>query len=164
MRILAIDPGPVQSAVVWFVDGDVLDGFIWKNEAVGARIVVAAHENVDAIAIEWVESFGMPVGKDVFETVAWSGRFWELAEQRRCEVARVPRREVKLHLCNSARAKDANIRQALIDKFGPGKEKAIGKKASPGPLYGIKSHLWAALAVAVTCAETRDVVGLRTEV
>ena len=37
------------------------------------------------------------------------------------------RQEVKLHLCNSARAKDANIRQALIDRFG-GKDKAIGRK------------------------------------
>jgi hypothetical protein len=45
-------------------------------------------------------------------------------------------------------AKDANIRQAILDRFG-GKEKAIGKKANPGPLYGVKSHLWSALAVAL---------------
>lgn len=62
---------------------------------------------------------------------------------------RIFRRDIKLHLCNSVRAKDANIRQALIDRYG-GKEKAIGKKKSPGPLYGIKSHMWAALALAVT--------------
>jgi len=48
------------------------------------------------------------------------------------------------------RAKDANIRQALIDRYGPGKDKAIGQKKTPGPLYGFKSHEWAALAVAVT--------------
>jgi hypothetical protein len=41
------------------------------------------------------------------------------------------------------RAKDANIRQALIDKLG-----AVGTKKAPGPLYGISGHLWAALAVA----------------
>ena len=34
------------------------------------------------------------------------------------------------------------------------KDAAIGKKATPGPLYGVKSHAWAALAVAIT-AEAR---------
>jgi hypothetical protein len=47
------------------------------------------------------------------------------------------------------KAKDANIRQALIDIYG-GNDKAIGNKKTPGPLYGIKGDLWAALAVAVT--------------
>ena len=41
-----------------------------------------------------------------------------------------------------------------IDKFGGSKETAIGKKANPGPLYGVKKDIWAALAVAVTWAET----------
>jgi hypothetical protein len=51
---------------------------------------------------------------------------------------------VKLHLCNSPRAKDGNVRQALIDRVGP-----QGTKKGQGPTYGIKSHEWAALAVAV---------------
>jgi hypothetical protein len=62
---------------------------------------------------------------------------------------RVYRRDVKLHICGSQRAKDANIRQALIDCYG-GKVEAIGKKKAPGPLYGISSHAWSALAVAQT--------------
>ena len=66
------------------------------------------------------------------------------------------RKDVKLHLCGSPRAKDSNIRQALIDRFGPGKEKAIGLKKTPGPLYGVKSHVWAALAVAVTHLDGAD--------
>jgi hypothetical protein len=49
------------------------------------------------------------------------------------------------------RAKDANIRQALIDKIGP-----QGTKAQPGPTYGIKSHSWAALAVAVYAAQNNN--------
>jgi len=64
-------------------------------------------------------------------------------------VIRITRNEVKLHLCNSTRVKDAGIRQVIIDRFG-GKAIAIGKKANPGPFYGVKSHLWSALAVAVT--------------
>jgi hypothetical protein len=49
------------------------------------------------------------------------------------------------------------VRQALIDKFGPGKELAIGKKASQGPLYGLTGDFWAALGVAVTASETEAI-------
>jgi len=43
------------------------------------------------------------------------------------------------------KAKDTNIRQALIDMIGP-----QGKKSCPGPTFGMSSHTWAALAVAIT--------------
>jgi hypothetical protein len=95
-----------------------------------------------------VASYGMPVGREVFETCVWIGRFqqsWRYPEA----VKLVYRRDVKLHLCGNSRAKDANIRQALIDKLGP-----VGTKSAPGPLYGVKSHAWAAVAVAVTAYET----------
>jgi hypothetical protein len=52
---------------------------------------------------------------------------------------------VKMHLCGNQQAKDKNIRQALLDKVGP-----VGVKKTPGPCYGVKSHAWSALAVAVT--------------
>jgi len=45
---------------------------------------------------------------------------------------------------------DSTIRQAMLDRYGPGREKAIGKKKSPGPLYGIRKDEWQALALAVT--------------
>ena len=57
---------------------------------------------------------------------------------------------MKLQLCRDSRAKDANIRQALIDRYGgPG---AIKKG---GPLYKVSKDAWAALAVGVTYWETR---------
>ena len=102
------------------------------------------------LAIEMVASYGMPVGKEVFRTVWWSGRFAQAwIHYQRSEPIEVYRKDVKLYLCNSPRAKDANIRQALIDLIGP-----QGTKKNPGPTYGVKSHAWAALGVAVT-AETR---------
>jgi hypothetical protein len=66
--------------------------------------------------------------------------------------SRVTRRQVKLHLCGSMKAKDANIRQAILDRFGG--SAAIGLKKTPGPLYGVKGHEFAALGVALTYAET----------
>ena len=56
---------------------------------------------------------------------------------------------MKLALCGSARAKDANVRQAIIDRFAGvgGKAVAVGTKKTPGPLYGISNHKWSALAL-----------------
>ena len=104
-------------------------------------------------AIEMIASYGMPVGAEVFETCCWIGRFEQVLYGETQRVQRVFRREVKLELCNTNRATDANVRQALIDLYGPGKRAAVGLKASPGPLYGFKKDMWAALGVAVTFAK-----------
>ena len=148
MRILAIDPGSEQSALVWYcasTRGVVLYGIL-PNEEV-ARMLPELAELADVLVLEMIASYGMPVGAEVFETCTWIGHFeraWPGARYR------LFRRDVKMHLCGSARAKDSNIRQALLDRFGPGKQKAVGIKSARGPLYGIKKDLWAALAVAVT--------------
>ena len=156
---LAIDPGPERSAWLAYVsgDGDEIIGFgIESNPEVLSRIrrFVGGmmFPGASRVVIEKIESFGMAVGAEVFETVFWSGRFAQAADPM--PVERVTRRAVKLHLCGSSRAKDANIRAALLDRYGPGKEKAVGTKANPGPLYGISKDVWSALAVAVTAADT----------
>ena len=102
--------------------------------------------SLDVLAIEMIASYGMAVGKEVYETVRWIGRFQECWAHPD-EVKLVYRRDVKLHLCGSSKAKDPNVRQALLDLLGP-----QGNKRNPGPTYGVKSHAWAALAVAVTVA------------
>lgn len=148
MRVLAVDPGPVRSAWVLYDGAKVLMHGHEENRHVKDVLWQRLQEG-DAAVFEQVQSFGMPVGAEVFETVFWTGRFYELTCQSLGIPNRLPRRDVKLHLCASARAKDSNVRQALIDRFG-GKDKAIGKKASPGPLYGVKADCWQALALAVT--------------
>lgn len=152
MRALALDPGNTRSALVLFDDGVVVGSWLEPNDAILERI--AAHgQFLDMMVIEKIESFGMAVGAEVFETVYWSGRFAERAMARGMVVIRLGRRAVKLHLCGQARAKDANIRQALIDRYG-GKAAAFGTKKAPGPLYGVKADIWAALAVGVTFLDT----------
>jgi len=66
-------------------------------------------------------------------------------------LARIPRRDVKLALCNSARAKDGDVRRAIMERFGGSECK--GTKAAPGPLYGIKADEWQALGVCLTFAD-----------
>ena len=148
--MIAIDPGYECSAVLEYHDGCV--GHIRPNEEC---LSWCRRMLPDVVVIEMVASYGMPVGREIFETVRWIGRFQEAIEHRGGTVAFVYRSDVKLHLCGTMRAKDSNVRQALIDRFGPGKAKAIGTKKAPGPLYGITSHLWAALAVAVYWNDTQ---------
>lgn len=104
------------------------------------------------LAIEMIASYGMPVGREVFETCLWIGRFvqaWHSPE----DVELIYRKDVKMHLCGTPRAKDQNVRQALIDLFpatGGGKTPQIGTVKQPGPLYGVSTHAWPALGVAIT--------------
>ncbi len=149
MRILAIDPGTRESAWLLF-DGYPVTFGIHPNEELRTHLGNAQVRS-DVVVIEKIESYGMAVGAEVFETVRWAGRFEEAVQPT--PVVLLPRRTVKLTLCHDSRAKDANIRQALIDRFG-GKDAAIGSKKAPGPLYGITKDVWSALAIAVTYAET----------
>lgn len=152
--VVGIDPGYEQSAIVLFDGRRVVEHAIAPNsdllKTLETRASMLQHVSVLAIVLEQIESFGMAVGREVFETVFVTGRLFELAQRTYGPVvSRMPRRTVKVHLCASARAQDANIRVALMDRFG-GKTEAIGRKVAPGPLFGIKSHEWSALAIAVT--------------
>jgi hypothetical protein len=150
MRILAIDPGPERSA--WCVYGmGALDFGTYENSVVLSLAIGFYIEST--VVIEKVESFGMAVGAEVFETVYWSGRFAQQAIRSGSPVDRIGRKAIKLHLCGTTQAKDANIRAALIDRYGPGKDVAIGTKRQPGPLHGVSGDVWSALAVAVTWAD-----------
>lgn len=149
MSILAIDPGTTHSGVVVMAADGIRESAVLENHDVIAWLRTFPEHSV---AIEMIASYGMAVGKEVFETCVWIGRFVQVAGAGRVRL--VYRKDVKLHLCGTPRAKDANIRQALIDRWG-GKAEAIGNVKKPGPLYGVKSHAWAALAVAVTASETK---------
>lgn len=150
MNILAIDPGPGRSAFLALNEDAIGDHGIVANIDLLRDIRSFVEEpsvRFDRIVIEKVEGFGMAVGAEVFETVYWSGMFAEAANP--LPVYRIGRKAIKIHLCGTTKAKDPNIRQALLDRFPAGK----GTKASPGPLYGISADLWSALAVAVTFAD-----------
>lgn len=147
--ILAIDPGTDESGWVLFVGGEVELCGIDKNiDVIG--MVESMRGNGMLLAVEMIASYGMPVGREVFETCVFIGR---LLQCWGYPYRLVYRKDVKMHLCGTPRAKDGNIRQALMDKLGP-----QGTKKSPGPTYGVKSHAWAALGVAVTAAETKEEV------
>ena len=144
MQILAIDPGPTESAyVLW--DGERILRHDKTMNALLCDAITTKLLTPDHLVVEKIASYGMPVGEEVFETVWWSGRFCQAFYAHLMPAWRITRGEIKLHLCNTKRAKDANVRQALIDRLGP-----PGTKKAPGATYGIHADEWAALAVAVT--------------
>lgn len=144
--ILAIDPGNIESAYclieidtykpVCFdkVDNDTLINVLkWQNYA------------FDKVIIEKIASYGMAVGETTFDTCIWIGRFKQIALDCKKDVEYIYRREEKMNLCYTMKAKDSNIRQALIDRFG-----IVGTKKDKGFFYGFKKDIWSAYAVGIT--------------
>lgn len=127
-----------------------------NEEIPGMAAELVKHINAEKIAgcCEMVESYGMPVGREVFETCVWIGRFIERLNDLGIYgydgdgLTLIYRKEEKLNLCNSVRANDATIRQALIDRFGP-----VGTKKNPGWFYGVHRDAWTAIAVGVTFSD-----------
>lgn len=153
--IFAIDPGNVESAYA------EMDSVTLKPVSVGKVDNKTLLEKVkqlpyDAeLVIEMVASYGMAVGKEVFDTVFWIGRFWEAGNGLHREL--IYRREEKLDLCGSCKAKDANIRQALIGRFAHGvRGDGKGTKKEPGWFYGFAADIWQAYAVGVTWADKKQ--------
>lgn len=179
--VMAVDPGPQQSAYVTVrphpnaIGGlQIVEFAILLNEAVLADIRGFASLPLEdrRLVIEQIASMGMAVGAETFETCVWTGRFMEVFEAGSQSTAhRIPRVPIKVHLCGTAKAKDANVRQALIDRFGGSsalrKPKAAKKnrhgviivpEIDPGPLAGISSHCWAALALACVYVDRMETV------
>lgn len=154
MRILAIDPGTKESAFC------MLEGYKpilfdkCSNEALLSEILGPYQRlnEIDAAAIEMVASYGMKVGQELFETCVWAGRFIQAINIASGIVPdRIFRIEEKQHICHDSRARDSNIRQALIDRFAENdKKNGKGTKNNPDWFYGFRADIWAAYAVGVT--------------
>ncbi len=152
MFTIGIDPGTEESAIV-IVDENIKPKYfdILPNEQVLNKIyqikAASGGEIFYDLAIEMIASYGMPVGREVFETCLWIGRFREAWGR---EVRLIYRQEVKLHFCKTPKAKDPHVRQALLDRFG-----VVGTSKNPGFFHGFKSHLWPAFSVAAYAVDTQ---------
>ena len=157
MKILAIDAGNTHSGVA-IVE---LPEFrlVWFNKLPNEEIYrVVKNFYIDEVALEMVECYGMPVGKDVFETCVWIGRFVE--QFKDYKISYVYRHEEKMCLCGSLKAKDSNIKRALIDRYAKHDFKTgKGIKKNQDVFYGVSNDVWTAIAVAVTHYENKKTEG-----
>lgn len=154
-KILAIDPGNTQSGYVLVEhDGNEIVRVLDVGKIDNEKMFGILYRDYQHLAIEMIAGMGMTVGAEVFEACVWIGRFLQYAEQQNYydyRIERIYRREEKLDLCGTLTAKDANIRQALVDRYAPGQPNyGKGVKKSPGFFYGFAADMWAAMAVAVT--------------
>lgn len=152
--IFSIDPGNRQSAYSLLneelrpIEFGKVDNHDLLNIIGSFYIKTSINENDVPFVIEMIGHYGtgMPAGKDVFDTCVWIGRFTEIYHQLTSkEPIYIMRKDEKINLCGNMKAKDGNIRQALIDRFG-----VVGTKKNKGWFYGVSNDVWAAIAVGVT--------------
>ena len=164
-KILAIDPGNTESAYVLMredyslmltsggnssgkIDNDFMLNMLKSTCTLYSSGLV---DSSLTVVIEMVASYGMAVGKEVFDTCVWIGRFAQAAMEWGAKVDYVYRMQEKMALCHDSRAKDSNIRQALIDRFAQfDKKNGKGTKKNPDVFYGFSKDVWSAFAVGVT--------------
>lgn len=159
--ILAIDPGNKESGFALIDDdykpcdfGKVTNGEL-ENYLQGL-FYTKKGEQISKVVVEMVASYGMPAGETLFETCVAIGRFEQIAEWF-APVMRVKRKQYVTDLCGSAKAKDSNVIQYLVDRFAPDTpNRGKGTKKAPGFFYGFSKDAWQAFALAVWCKDKED--------
>lgn len=154
-RLLAIDPGNTESAYV------VVDVATRRPVDFGKMpnpdLLDLIHNWLgyhEVAVIEMVASYGMAVGAEVFETCVWIGRFYQALVNCGRQPDLVKRLQVKTHHCHDSKAKDSNIRQALVDRFAGGQPNhGKGTKKTPGWFHGFHADVWQSYALAVYAAD-----------
>lgn len=132
--ILGIDPGTTETAYC-LIDKEyqVMDAGKVENEKFIKMF--SAHElehpvhNAD-LAVESIQSYGMPVGREVFETAYMIGRIIQKARDGGISYTLYPRPEYAKAICGTQKISDSILRQALLLRFGDDKK--------GGPLFQLK--------------------------
>lgn len=150
MKVFAIDPGNVNSAYCIMDDQYNLLEFKKSDNRDVMQILLSKLDEVDEVCIERMMNYSMNVGKTVYETCEWIGRFSQEAEKKAL-VNYIYRKDEKMNLCETMSANDAMIRRALIDRFAKTDTKrGTGTKKKPDFFYGVSHDVWSSIAIAVT--------------
>lgn len=154
--ILAVDPGNIDSAYCLMDEGYFPHE---KDKVTNAELLDYIKRNagnIRHIAVEMIASYGMAVGREVFDTCTMVGRIEQLADMLGIPHSRVYRMEEKERICHDSRAGDANIKRALIDRFAKHDlKRGKGTKKNPDWFYGFADDMWAAYAVGLVYLEKR---------
>ena len=166
MKMVGVDPGPKSSGVVVLgleqepLTFRELPSVLYSHAEVPVcRIseVLSRCEQGDILVIEWVSYYGRMVGASVFHTARVAGYWQALADQRRMSVRLVTRPEVARRLTGERRATNGQVRAAVRESYlygrkplGGGKRPEVGTMDDPGPLHGIRSHAWEAMATVLS--------------
>lgn len=147
--IYGVDPGPEVTGWVIWNGKRVLDMGVTPNDDFLERLRNTAEGGIP-MYIEMIASYGMAVGKETFQTCVWIGRYVEVWSILGYPWQFCYRTDIRTHHCHSSKAGDSNVNTAIRDKYG-GK----GTKKDPGPFFGVKSHIWSAVAIATYALESK---------
>lgn len=167
--VIGIDPGSETSGLV----------VCRIDEALGDRVSVVMHANKAATLKEirqtinrYAVEFRCARVLVAIERVAPGQSSWTLTRTselygRVCEMVHaldpgmdaerrglfvgMTRRDVlrNLRVVGRGAERDKLVRHRLIGMHGADRSEAVGSRKAPGPLHGVSSHAWAALAVAI---------------
>lgn len=156
--IMGIDPGPEVHGVVIY--DATARRVLWSRKAspTWEAIAVAVEHNVGRVVIERPAAMGT-IGPGIvghmLDTAWEAGRLSSMLTGQG-DVHTITRREVLRHLgvLSGTGSADSRVRRACIaDHESPGGPPAVGRKATPGPLYGVSSHAWQALGAVLAWLE-----------
>ncbi len=156
-KILCVDPGAESSGVAYLENGALR----WSENKMNNYALLEKLKYLrgkGTVAMEQLESYRLPVNQPTFETVFWSGRFFEASSW---PVGLYTRKEIKIFMLGRIGVKNANkeIRAAVLSlypKTGGGATPEIGIKSKPGPLFGLSGHAVQALAVGIVMVGKRN--------
>jgi len=140
--IIGVDPGPEETAFAIVSSGyELVMADRIGNDAFIRALKAAPLSHV---AVESIQSYGMPVGRSVFDTCYMIGRVIQVCKDREVPFTLYPRPEYVRNLCGGSTTKDSVLRQALRLRFGEDAKKG-------DPLYCLRggSDKRSAFAVAV---------------
>jgi len=152
--ILGLDPGPETSGVV-LVTNEYPPRIRYACAELEIKHIKLPN-NTAYTVIEWLSSYGTIVGENTFRTALVAGQIKERSEAMGIAAYLIKRPEASHILTGQRGAKDKHTKAAIREiyqdagmAYGGGADPTKGTKKYPGPLYGISSHAWDALAVII---------------
>lgn|GEM_PF-1980002 len=128
--ILGIDPGPQRSAGVLIDEKfEVVIAEVFDNEILISHIKRGVWEGV---AVESIQSYGMVVDREVFDTCYQIGRIQQACKDRGLSCSLYPRPEYTRRICGTGKINDSILRQALELRFGGYGEKVTDEVIPTG--------------------------------
>ena len=118
--VLGVDPGPQESAYALVAGNQqVLLADKVGNDSLIERIRQAPPAHV---AIESIQSYGMAVGRSVFDTCFFIGEVIRTCKDAGIPFTLYPRPEYTRRICGVGKVNDSVLRQALLLRFGGDKK------------------------------------------
>jgi len=160
--ILGIDPGPVTHGAVLY--DSKARRVVWSDKAATRLDLVPLWHDYSGLTVlverpAAMGALGIGIVGHMLDTAWEAGGLAYGGTVAGCTVHTMTRREVlrALGVLSGLGSSDSRVRAACIaDHETPGGPPAVGRKATPGPLYGVSSHAWQALGLVLAWLETQQ--------